>query len=83
MCRKSFTNKRKTVSFIYLIENIMKPIDRLRQQYKQLKEKQSIDSLNFHKIRYDAMRLFCLDCELLTFNDIELMEFEVDESFSF
>jgi hypothetical protein len=61
----------------------MKPIERLRQQYKQLKEKQSIDSLNFHKIRYDAMRLFCLDCELLTFNDIELMEFEVDESFSF
>jgi adenylate cyclase class IV len=60
----------------------MTPLQRLRQEY--------IHSLGFHassKIRkqrknsYNAMRLFCLDTQLISFNDIELMEFEVNQSF--
>jgi len=60
-------------------ENIY--LNRLKNQYKQLKEKQSVDSFSFHKIRYDAMRLFCLDTKLVSFNDIEAMEYEVNQSF--
>ena len=30
---------------------------------------------------YDAMRLFCLDTQLISFNDIELMESEINSSF--
>ena len=56
-------------------------LNRLKEQYKQLKEKQSIDSFSFHKISYDAMRLFCLDTQLISFNDVELMENEVNSSF--
>jgi hypothetical protein len=62
----------------------MKPLDRLRQQYKEHKNAQKIfhgvEQLKY-KIRYNAMRLFCLDCELVSFNDIELMEREVNSSF--
>ena len=61
-------------------ENIY--LNRLKEQYKQINEKQSVDSFSFHKIRYDAMRLFCLDTQLVSFNDIEVMEHEVDSSFS-
>ena len=31
---------------------------------------------------YLAMRLFCLDTQLISFNDIEAMEYEVNQSFS-
>jgi len=56
----------------------MKPLDRLRQQYKR-----TIDYPMFEleKVKYKAMRLFCLDCELVSFNDIEVMENEVNSSF--
>ena len=56
----------------------MTPLQRLRQEY--------IHSLGFHassKIRkqrensYNAMRLFCLECNLLSFAEIEAMEYEV------
>ena len=60
-------------------------LNRLKEQYKEHKKAQKI----FHgveqikyKIRYDAMRLFCLDTQLVSFNDIEVMEFEVNQSFS-
>jgi hypothetical protein len=58
----------------------MKPIDRLRQEYKQTQK----SVLNYTKNLqdYQAMRLFCLDCGLLTFNEIELMEYEVDNESS-
>ena len=59
----------------------MKPIDRLRLEYKQQQELLKIDR-NTNLIIYQAMRLFCLDCELLTFNEIELMEYEVDNESS-
>ena len=55
----------------------MKPIDRLRQEYKTQKKLLKLDK-NTNLIIYQVMRLFCLDCELLTFSEIELMEFEVD-----
>ena len=65
----------------------MKPSDRLRQQYKNYKtielnnymEQEDIQTL---KGFYDSMRLFCLECNLLSFNEIELMEFEVDNEIS-
>jgi hypothetical protein len=61
----------------------MKPIERLRQQYKVVVEKDKSNSEFYIPMlgEYQAMRLFCLDCELLTFNEIELMEYEVNQSF--
>ena len=73
--------------FIDEILNFQKDIilNRLKEQYKEHKKAQKI----FHgveqikyKIRYDAMRLFCLDTQLVSFNDIEVMEYEVNQSFS-
>ncbi len=58
------------------------PLDRLRQQYKKFKElkpsQSTTDAYWTRKNYYDAMRLFCLDCELVSFNDIEAMEYEVN-----
>jgi hypothetical protein len=57
----------------------MRPLDRLKQEYKELlKHKHRKVAFNNRNMGYKAMRLFCLDCELLTFNEIELMEFEVN-----
>ena len=63
-------------------ENIY--LNRLKEQYKEHKKAQKI----FHgveqmkyKIRYQAMRLFCLDTQLISFNDIEVMENEINSSF--
>lgn len=63
--------------------NWVKYLGRLRQQYKKYKEIDEKEdfSKSIEKIEYLAMRLFCLDCELLTFKEIELMEFEVNQSF--
>ena len=59
-------------------------LNRLKQEYVSFRKSTQI----FHgveqvknKVRYNAMRLFCLDCSLLSFNEIEIMEFEVDSSF--
>ena len=52
----------------------MKPIDRLRQEYQRYKEVGIRD--------YFTLRAFCLDCNLVSFNEIELMEFEVDNEIS-
>jgi len=67
----------------------MKPLDRLRQELISLNEvREAVFYLNLDKkpyikarIHYQAMRLFCLDCELIYFNDIEVMESEVNHSF--
>ena len=58
-------------------ENIY--LNRLKEQYKELKVYE-VSSLNrkYRKLTYDAMRLFCLDCSLLSFAKIELMENEID-----
>ena len=52
-------------------------LNRLRQQYKQLRKYKANETTsdNFWKQEdyyYDAMRLFCLDTDLLSFEDIEL-----------
>jgi hypothetical protein len=59
-------------------------LDRLRQQYKVFKKAVFMNREQQYncKIEYQAMRLFCLDCELLTFNEMELMEYEVNQSFN-
>jgi hypothetical protein len=63
-----------------------KYLDRLRQQYKNYKSVESKKYMEDEDIRtlkgfYDSVRLFCLDCELVSFNDIETMEYEVNSSF--
>jgi len=55
----------------------MKPLDRLREQYKETFTG-SMDDKLLRKRQYYSVRLFCLDCELVTFNDIEVMEYEVN-----
>lgn len=63
----------------------MKPIDRLKKQYTELKEseiKYNLGGSLFTKEQlYNSARLFALDCNLVSFNDVELMEFEVKEEF--
>ena len=56
-------------------------LDRLRQEYKTQKEALRLDK-NTNLIIYQAMRLFCLDCNLVSFSEIELMEFEVNNEFA-
>jgi len=63
-------------------ENIY--LNRLKEQYKKFKgfEKEGYEYvIKKHYNDYQAMRLFCLDTQLISFNDIELMEFEVNQSF--
>lgn len=59
-------------------------LDRLKQQYiryYKVDEKDNFEK-SVEKIEYLAMRLFCLDTNLVSFNEIELMEFKVNQSFS-
>lgn len=66
------------------IENGGIYLRRLREQYKLIK-KQNAPTKQLQELRdiaYNAVRLFCLDCSLLSFAEIELMEFEVNQSFS-
>jgi len=62
----------------------MKPIDRLRKEYiniQEKKERYKVKSLYSTEQIYKAMRLFALDCNLVSFKDVELMEFEINRSF--
>ena len=60
-------------------------LNRLREQYKKMLSKKEGDFYleGYSRLSQDylAMRLFCLDTELISFNDIELMEDEVNQSF--
>ena len=58
-----FDNKIKAI-------NSSAYLDRLREQYILTKEPYN----GLEGTRYNAMRLFCLDTCLLSFNDIEVME---------
>jgi hypothetical protein len=58
----------------------VKYLDRLKQEYKESLGG-SMDDRNYRRNRYSAVRVFCLDCELVSFNEVELMEFEVNQSF--
>jgi hypothetical protein len=62
-------------------------LNRLREQYKEVQAKKIkggfyMDGYDRTIKEYNSVRLFCLDCELVSFNDIELMEYEVNSSFS-
>ena len=70
---ESFDNRIKAIdSKVYL--------DRLKQSYKDYKkaELRFSDLTNRFKDFYKAERLFCLDTSLLSFNDIEVMEYEIN-----
>ena len=58
-------------------------LNRLKEQYKFYKQVKSekYNDNSFIKRDYLAMRLFCLDTQLISFNDIERLEFEVNQSF--
>lgn len=62
----------------------MKPIDRLKKEYSELAEKKkkyNLSGMHTTEQIYKAMRLFALDCNLVSFNEIESIEFEIDEQF--
>ena len=71
------TKENKTEENIYL--------NRLKEQYKQMLSKKQgdfyLEGYNRLSQDYLAMRLFCLDTQLISFNDIEMLEFEVNSSF--
>ena len=75
---KIYTKENKTEENIYL--------NRLKEQYKQMLSKKQgyfyLEGYNRLLQDYLAMRLFCLDTQLISFNDIEAMEYEVNQSFS-
>ena len=75
---KIYTKENKTEENIYL--------NRLKEQYKQMLSKKQgyfyLEGYNRLLQDYLAMRLFCLDTQLISFNDIEVMENEVNQSFS-
>lgn len=57
-------------------------LNRLKEQYKIVfKAKSWSDEKRELNNDYLAMRLFCLDTQLIDFNTIELMEYEVNSSF--
>lgn len=55
-------------------ENIY--LNRLKEQYKESLGG-SMDNRRYRRDRYNAIRTFCLDTQLLSFNDIEVMEYEI------
>jgi len=64
-----------------ITENIY--LNRLKEQYK-ITKKYNAPTKQLQELRetdYQAMRLFCLDTQLISFNDIEMLEFEVNQSF--
>lgn len=69
---------RSNLNNLQVEENIY--LNRLKEQYKEYKKAHSYLKGN-RKADYQAMRLFCLDTQLVSFNDIEAMEYEVNQSF--
>ena len=60
-------------------------LNRLKEQYISVKNAEKIKWNHTKTMRendYFGMRLFCLDTQLVSFNDIEAMENEVNQSFS-
>lgn len=55
--------------------------DRLKEQYYEVARSGVEKQKDYRRIRYRAMREFCLDTQLLDFNTIEVMESEVNSSF--
>ena len=59
---------------LYKIFLLMKPIKRLREQYKRINS-EFIPELA--EAEYNSVRAFCLDCNILSFNEINRMEYDV------
>jgi len=60
-------------------ENIY--LNRLKEQYEEIINSKSEKAKQIREIRYNAVRTFCLDTQLISFNDIEVMEYEVNSVF--
>lgn len=56
-------------------------LNRLKEQYKEYKNAKVEQIKKKYYSSYANMRLFCLDTQLVSFSDIEQMEFEVNQSF--
>lgn len=54
-----------------------KLIKRLSEQWYAVVSSTVPEAEDYRRIRYNAMREFCLDCGLLTFKEIEQLEYEV------
>ncbi len=52
-------------------------LNKLKEQYKESLGG-SVDDRHYRRNRYNAVRTFCLDTQLIDFNTIELMESEVN-----
>lgn len=71
---------RSNLNNLQINENIY--LNRLKEQYKAFKENELKGNANgVFTIEYYSMRLFCLDTQLVSFNDIEMLEFEINQSF--
>ena len=71
---KIYTKENKTEENIYL--------NRLKEQYKKYKELKSWSEESRYELQvYSNIRRFCLDTQLISFNEIELMESEINSSF--
>ena len=57
-------------------------LNRLKEQYKFAVENEESEFYIGRLENYQSVRVFCLDTQLVSFNDIEVMEFEVNQSFS-
>ena len=71
---KIYTKENKTEENIYL--------NRLREQYKKYKELKSWSEESRYELQvYSNIKCFCLDTQLVSFNDVEVMENEINSSF--
>ena len=70
--------------FIDEVLNFQKDIllNRLKELYKFAVQNEESEFYIGRLENYQSVRVFCLDTQLVSFNDIELMENEVNQSFS-
>jgi len=61
-------------------ENIY--LNRLKEQYKFAVQNEESEFYISRLENYQSVRAFCLDTQLVSFSDIEQMEYEVNSSFS-
>ena len=69
--------------FIDEVLNFQKDIllNRLKELYKFAVENEESEFYIGRLENYQSVRAFCLDTQLISFNDIEVMENEVNQSF--
>ena len=69
--------------FIDEVLNFQKDIllNRLKELYKFAVQNEESEFYIGRLENYQSVRVFCLDTQLVSFNEIEQMEFEVNQSF--